>query len=44
MGLKSETTMKKTDRGFDRMEFADRNGVGCSIQKSSLATDTGELS
>jgi hypothetical protein len=37
---KSQTTepvMRKTSRGFDRMEFLDRNGVGCSLQKSSLA-------
>jgi hypothetical protein len=29
--------MDKTSRGFDRMKFADRNGVACSLQKSSLA-------
>jgi len=31
--------MGKTERGFDRMEFKDRNGVDCSLQKSSLATE-----
>lgn len=29
----------KTDRGFDRIEFFDRYNEGCSIQKSSLATE-----
>jgi len=32
----NKMTMRKA-RGFDRMEFADRNGVACSLQKSSLA-------
>ena len=31
------TTMGKTERGFSRMEFKDRNGVDCSLQQSSLA-------
>lgn len=33
--------MKKTvtNRGFSRVDFKDRDGVECSIQKSSLATD-----
>jgi len=30
---------KKTSRGFSVKEFADRNGVPCSIQKSSIATE-----
>lgn len=30
---------RKTDRGFGRIEFADRYGVECSIQDSSLATE-----
>ena len=29
----------KTGRGFSRGEFTDRNGVSCSIQMSSLATE-----
>lgn len=29
----------KTARGFSVARFADRNGVGCSIQESSLATE-----
>lgn len=35
----STPTMSKTSRGFDRMEFSDRNGVSCSLQKSSLASE-----
>jgi len=31
--------IKQTPRGFDFTEFEDYNGVKCSIQKSSLATD-----
>ena len=30
---------KRTNRGFAYGEFTDKNGVECSIQKSSLATD-----
>lgn len=30
---------EKTERGFARMEFKDRYGVECSLQKSSLATE-----
>lgn len=30
---------KKTARGFGIVEFKDRNGVECSIQQSSLATE-----
>lgn len=30
---------EKTNRGFDFMEFTDRYGVVCSLQKSSLATE-----
>jgi hypothetical protein len=30
---------KKTERGFKYTEFVDRNGIECSLQKSSLATD-----
>jgi hypothetical protein len=29
----------KTERGFKRAVFADRNGVECSIQESSIATE-----
>jgi hypothetical protein len=32
-------TANHTERGFARQEFTDRNGVECSIQKSSLATE-----
>lgn len=28
-----------TSRGFEKLNFRDRYGVACSIQKSSLATD-----
>ena len=28
-----------TERGFARIEFTDKYGVGCSLQKSSLATE-----
>lgn len=31
--------MKHTERGFAIHEFTDRNGVKCSLQKSSLATE-----
>ena len=31
--------IKHTQRGFAHMEFEDLYGEGCSIQKSSLATD-----
>lgn len=30
---------EKTERGFGRGEFEDRNGEKCSIQKSSIATE-----
>jgi len=29
----------KTERGFDFSLFKDRNGIECTIQKSSLATE-----
>jgi hypothetical protein len=29
----------KTERGFSRIEFVDRYGEVCSLQKSSLATE-----
>jgi hypothetical protein len=29
----------KTRRGFERIDFKDRNGVECSLQQSSLATE-----
>lgn len=32
-------TLKQTQRGFDFVEFEDHNGVNCSLQKSSLATE-----
>lgn len=31
--------IKKTARGFDYTNFVDRNGVLCSLQKSSIATE-----
>ena len=31
--------MRKTNRGFDLIQFEDLYGVKCSLQKSSLATD-----
>lgn len=31
--------MNKTARGFSYDKFTDRNGVECSIQKSSIATE-----
>ena len=31
--------IEPTGRGFARVEFIDSNGVGCSLQKSSLATE-----
>ena len=30
---------KKTDRGFIYYDFKDRNGIECSIQKSSIVTE-----
>ena len=32
-------TVKRTNRGFALHEFTDRNGVKCSVQKSSIATE-----
>ena len=31
--------IKKTNRGFEYVEFKDRYGESCSLQKSSLATE-----
>lgn len=31
--------VEKTERGFARIDFTDRYGVKCSLQKSSLATE-----
>jgi hypothetical protein len=31
--------MKTTNRGFGLIEFNDRNGEGCSLQESSIATE-----
>jgi hypothetical protein len=31
--------LAKTQRGFDRLDFVDRYGQPCSLQKSSLATE-----
>lgn len=31
--------LKKTERGFYRADFVDRNGDACSIQESSIATE-----
>lgn len=33
--------MAKTERGFERSEFEDANGVECSLQESSAAQDEG---
>lgn len=30
---------EKTNRGFCLIKFSDRNGVECSLQKSSIATE-----
>lgn len=35
----SKLKINLTSRGFDIIEFTDRNGVDCTIQKSSLATE-----
>lgn len=35
-----EITRAPTNRGFERLEFTDLNDVGCSLQESSLASDT----
>lgn len=31
--------IEKTSRGFDINKFKDRNGLDCSLQKSSIATE-----
>lgn len=31
--------IKETSRGFARIDFKDQYGIGCSLQKSSLATE-----
>lgn len=31
--------LEQTQRGFIRANFTDRNGVACSIQKSSIGTE-----
>ena len=31
--------LEQTNRGFDLVKFKDRNGVECSLQKSSIATE-----
>lgn len=31
--------IEQTERGFDRIDFTDRYGVKCSLQKSSLASE-----
>lgn len=33
-------TVKKTNRGFSKVEFLDRYDTGCSLQQSSLATES----
>ena len=35
----AKAKMKKSERGFSYHEFTDRNGVKCSIKKSSIATE-----
>jgi hypothetical protein len=37
MNADRQTTLTATERGFARVEFKDRNGENCSLQKSSLA-------
>ena len=36
----AEMESKPTARGFSRFEFSDRNQVSCSLQQSSLATES----
>ena len=31
--------INKTNRGFELLEFSDKNGLKCNIQKSSVATE-----
>jgi hypothetical protein len=40
-GITTKTPMKvtKTSRGFELIHFKDRNGIECSLQESSLATE-----
>ena len=35
----SKLNKKNTSRGFSLYEFRDRNGIECSLQKSSIATE-----
>jgi hypothetical protein len=37
--MRVEMEVKPTQRGFWRVEFTDRYGAECSLQKSSLATE-----
>lgn len=39
MADKKEWVKTTTERGFGIVEFTDRYGEGCSLQKSSLATE-----
>lgn len=39
-GGRDEMKIEATNRGFAQARFTDRNGVKCSIQKSSLATES----
>lgn len=34
-----EAKLEKTERGFGIVQFRDRNGVSCSLQKSSIASE-----
>lgn len=36
----SGRSIQTTERGFRRMDFKDRNGESCSIQESSIATES----
>lgn len=38
-GEENNMKLEKTNRGFALLNFNDRNGEKCSIQKSSLATE-----
>ena len=36
--MSADWKLRKTERGFERIEFHDRYGKECSLQQSSLAT------
>lgn len=39
LGSTKPAAMERTERGFSYHTFTDRNGVECSLQKSSIATE-----